>query len=324
VARTPTVPAAKGLKPAEATARPPARRPASGLPDVAPGGPICTQCGTANPPGRRFCRRCGESVAGELPVEAGGTMVRADRPSWWQRVVARVRRRDAEAGGDGFSAARSARSAYRHSLDVRYRVFRVMALIGGAALIAGSLGFTGVNPVSGARGLWDKVFPRDKRIGGLDANADPADTVNGKFEPSSAVDGDPKTAWAAVWLLREDAPPAPACDDEADPGGANAALVITMPQESKLSKLSVQPGLKAGDPARAGQFQPTKLELRFDDGNCEVVDLDDKAGFQDHRFKNHPLTTQVRIAILDAKPPTQPLASRDEVTIGELRLYRPR
>jgi hypothetical protein len=323
MARTPTTPATKGLKPAEATARPPATRPASRLPDVAPGGPICAQCGTANPPGRRFCRRCGESVAGNLPVEPGGTLVRADRPSWWQRVVARVRRRDDGGDGDGFSATRSARSAYRHSLDLRYRVFRVMALIGGAALIAGSLGFTGVNPVSGARGLWDKVFPRDKRIGELQGSADPEDKVNVKFAPGSAVDGDPETAWAAVWLLPKDADPAEACADKPNTGGADAALVITLPQKSRLSKLSVQPGLPAGDTARAGQFQPTKLELRFDDGSCDVIDLEDKAGFQDRRIKS-PVTQHVRIAILDTKPPTQPLASRNDATIGELRLYRPR
>jgi hypothetical protein len=323
MARTPTAPPAKGLKPAEATARPPATRPASGVPDVAPGGPICSQCGTANPPGRRFCRRCGESLAGSLPAEAGGAMVRAGRPSWWQRVVTRVRGRQADGDGDGFSASRSARSAYRHSLDVRYRVFRVMALIGGAALIAGSLGFTGVNPMSGARSLWDKVFPRDKRIGELQGSADPEDKVNVKFAPGSAVDGDPETAWAAVWLLPRDADAAEACADKPNTGGADAALVVTMPQKSKLSKLSVQPGLPAGDSARGRQFLPTKLELRFDDGSCDVVDLEDKAGFQDHRIKS-PVTQHVRIAVLDAKPPTEQLANENNVTLGELRIYRPR
>ncbi|MGW1769887.1 NADase-type glycan-binding domain-containing protein [Streptomyces sp. NPDC002073] len=47
-----------------------------------PGELICGQCGTGNAPDRRFCRRCGSSLA-ESPI--------APRPPWWRRLFGRGR-----------------------------------------------------------------------------------------------------------------------------------------------------------------------------------------------------------------------------------------
>jgi len=323
--QAPAVPPTKAMQPAESSARPPAvRPPAQTSPDVAPGGPTCAQCGTANPPGRRFCRRCGAVVSDSLPAEAAAALPRGGRPGWWSRLVAKVRRRDPE--DEQFTASGAARSAYRGALDVRYRIFRVLALVAGAGFLIGSLGFTGYNPLTGARSLWNKAFPRDKRVSELQANADPDQGINNDFPPSAAVDGDPKTAWAGQWTLTEDDPAAEACTEDPTFGGADHALVVTMPAPSKLSKLRIQPSLPAGDPDRAGQWKPTKLELRFDDGSCKTLALGDEAGFQDKRIKG-PVTKHVRIAILDAAPPADPAkaqAGGNLVSIGELRLYRPR
>jgi ribosomal protein L40E len=321
-ARAPVVPPGKGLQPAEAAPRAPAIRPASAPAEVAPGGPLCPQCGTANPPGRRFCRRCGAAFTGDdvaLPATGGGPPER--RRGRWPRVTAR-RRADGDDGGDqGLTPSRAARSAYRHTLDVRYRVLRVLAVVAGVGLLAGSLGFAGVNPISGARGLWDRFFPRDARVGELEAVADPPEVVDVDFAPGAAVDGDPKTAWAATWQLEPGADPADGCGaDESGTGGATGALEVALPAAVELSKLSIQPGLPPGDPGRAAQWQPTRLELRFDDGSCTQVDLKDQAGFQDHRLDG-PETRHVRIAVLDAAPPRDPAASTDQVAIGELRLY---
>jgi hypothetical protein len=51
-------------------------------PDVKPGDLVCTRCGTGNDPVRRFCRRCGNSLA---------TAVVAQRPPWWRRLFKRQR-----------------------------------------------------------------------------------------------------------------------------------------------------------------------------------------------------------------------------------------
>ncbi|MFJ4848290.1 NADase-type glycan-binding domain-containing protein [Streptomyces sp. NPDC088733] len=66
-------------------------------PPPAPGDLICGQCGAGNVPTRRFCRRCGTSLA-DAPA--------APQASWWRRLFTR-RPRTAPAAGDrpgpGFS-----------------------------------------------------------------------------------------------------------------------------------------------------------------------------------------------------------------------------
>jgi hypothetical protein len=293
-------------------------RPASGPPDVPGGGPACRECGTVNPPGRRFCRRCGA----QFPVEATpalGPGAPAPRPSWWQRLRARLR---GEKDG-GATPTLSARKAYRASLDVRYRVMRVLAVVAGIGFLAGSFGLTGVNPIRGGHSLWNKVFPRDKLLSGLNAAAEP-DLEAGEFPPPFAVDGDPDTAWAADWQQEPGDDPADACAGDPTTGGADSSLVVTLPQASKLSMISVQGGLKAGDADRTKQWQPTRLELRFDDGHCEEMALDDKAGLQEHRLDSKPVTRQVRITIVDAAAPRDQAAPTNKVAIGEVRLFRPR
>ena len=50
--------------------------------EVEPGDLVCTRCGTGNDPVRRFCRRCGNSLA---------AAVVARRPPWWRRLFRRQR-----------------------------------------------------------------------------------------------------------------------------------------------------------------------------------------------------------------------------------------
>jgi hypothetical protein len=45
-----------------------------------------------NPEGRTFCRSCGASLRGEVAVES--------RPSWWRRLLARLRGKRTYAAGD--------------------------------------------------------------------------------------------------------------------------------------------------------------------------------------------------------------------------------
>jgi hypothetical protein len=326
------------MQPTEPKARPAPVRPQRVDTQVAPGGPECPQCGTANPAGRRFCRRCGADLPTVAATRPDTPEPAEGREPWWRRLF---RRRPRE----GEAPSRSARAAYRRSLDIRYRAMRVVAVVAGLGVIAGGLGLVGVNPVSGARSLWDRFFPRDERVGELQAATDPAGEVVGEFAPGNAVDGDADTAWATTWLLEPGAPAAEACaDDGSSPGsaaqpsggsdaappvpagstgGGEAALVIALPEATELSKISVQPGLAAGDPDRALQWQPTRLELRFDDGTCTEVELADEAGVQDHRI-DAPETSTVRVSVLDAAEPRAPEGATDLVAIGEVRLFAPK
>ncbi|MEV8442210.1 zinc-ribbon domain-containing protein [Actinosynnema sp. NPDC051121] len=74
-------------------ARPEAKRP---LPttatEVEVGGPPCPVCGTANPPGRRFCRRCATPLQGGTPAPVEGRHRRprrhGDTSRWLRRLAA--------------------------------------------------------------------------------------------------------------------------------------------------------------------------------------------------------------------------------------------
>jgi hypothetical protein len=318
VPRAPAVAARPGAQPAEQQARPPAVRPEAVPAAVEPGGALCPQCGTANPPGRRFCRRCG----GALTVAGGElepALVAAPRPSFWQRLKARLR-------GDKQGEAqptRSARAAYRRTLDVRYRVYRVLAVFAGVGLLAGSLGLAGYNPITGARGLWNRFFPRYEQVDELQAAVSPPEREDPDFAGGAAVDGDRNTEWAATWSLQADADPVEDCLGQDATGGGDQALVITLPEPTEITKVSLQAGLAEGDPDRAGQWSPTRVELVYDDGQCDQVDLDEKAGLQDSRLSG-PETTTVRMRVLDAAPPTDSALSADKVGLGEVRIYRAR
>jgi hypothetical protein len=319
VPRAPAVESRAGFQPAEQQARPPAVRPEAMPAAVEPGGAMCPQCGTANPPGRRFCRRCGAA----LTVAAGGELEpalgRAPRLSWWHRLKARFRRGGGKEGEA--QPSRSARAAYRRTLDVRYRIYRVLAVFAGVGLLAGSLGLAGYNPISGARGLWNRFFPRYEQVDDLDAASDPADSEDPEFAARAAVDKDPNTEWAANWLLTPDAEPIEECLGEDAAGGADQMLVVSLPEPTKITKISLQAGLAEGDPDRAGQFSPTKVELVYDNAECDQIDLKNKAGFQDHRL-SAPETTTLRIRVLAATPPTDEALSQGKVGLGEVRVYR--
>ena len=235
------------------------------------------------------------------------------------------------------AGGRGARAAYRRSLDLRFRVLRLVGVVAALGLLAGGLGLAGLNPVSGARSLWERFFPRYERVGELRATVQPEGTIDADFPPGAAVDGDPSTAWGTTWLRDPGAPAPEPCatdsDDGADAadsesaggdleGGAAASLVMTLPEAVEVAKISIQPGLEAGDPARAAQLRPTLVEVRFDDGTCTPVELDDSAGFQDHRLDG-PRTTTVRLTLVDAAPPTDLEASRGVVSIGEVRVFQP-
>ncbi|HYJ72605.1 MAG TPA: hypothetical protein VE265_09025, partial [Actinomycetota bacterium] len=194
----------------------------------------------------------------------------------------------------------------------------------GVALLAGSLGLAGYNPITGARGLWDRFFPRYEQVDELQAVVDPATAEDPELRGQSAVDGDPATEWAAVWQQPPDADPVEECLGVDSLGGADQALLIALPEPTKIKKVSLQGGLAEGDPDRAGQWSPTLVELTYDDGQCDQVSLEPEAGFQDQRLSG-PETTTLRITILDAAPPKDlALAEEDKIGLGEVRVYRAR
>ena len=244
VPRAPAVEARPAFQPAEQQARPPAVRPDAVPAAVEPGGAMCPQCGTVNPPGRRFCRRCGAAL-----TVAGGELEPALMRAPARRGGSGSRPASAAAGARTARPSPAApRAAYRRTLDIRYRAYRVLAVFAGVGLLAGSLGLAGYNPITGARGLWNRFFPRYEQVDELQAAVSPDGAEDPNFAGGAAVDGDTATEWAGIWLLQPGAEPVAECQGEDSIGGADSALVVTLPEPTKITKLSLQAGLPAGDP----------------------------------------------------------------------------
>ena len=259
---------------------------------------MCPQCGTVNPPGRRFCRRCGAAL-----TVAGGELEPALMRAPARRGGSGSRPASGGGGKDGEAQPRSARAAYRRTLDIRYRAYRVLAVFAGVGLLAGSLGLAGYNPITGARGLWNRFFPGTSRSTSSRRRC-PRTVPRTRTSPVVPRSTATRRPNGPIWLLQPGAEPVAECQGEDSIGGADSALVVTLPEPTKITSCRCRPGCP-GDPDRAAQWSPTRVELQYDNGECDHVDLEKKAGFQDHRLSG-PETSTLRITVLDAAPPTEP------------------
>ncbi|MFG1804894.1 NADase-type glycan-binding domain-containing protein [Streptomyces sp. NPDC049040] len=125
----PEEPVAAPVQPLAAGPVPPPRPTVVRPPDEpppAPGDLVCGQCGVGNVPTRRFCRRCGASLA-DAPA--------APRPSWWRRLTTRSPRQAPAAG------ERPAPSRWRRMRRPRLLVPVVIVALGLAAFgLRGQIG----------------------------------------------------------------------------------------------------------------------------------------------------------------------------------------
>jgi hypothetical protein len=135
-------------------------------PDIKPGDLICAVCGTGNDPTRRFCRRCGNSLA---------TAVVAIKPPWYRRLLGRRQRH--YAAGERPGAMGTAGQPRRS------RVRLVVALVV-VLLIAGAAGAYFLNA-----SFHDQVTSAIGSVGRL------YDTWS--HPPSQAYDSKIETYWLA-------------------------------------------------------------------------------------------------------------------------------
>ena len=114
---------------------------AAETPPPRPGDLICGNCGIGNDPARKFCRRCGTSLA-----EA---VVHVQKVPWWRRILPRREKKPLAAGERPKSmtpggAVGGARRSYRRAMGI---VFQVLLL---AAVVGMVVGYAVVPPWQGA------------------------------------------------------------------------------------------------------------------------------------------------------------------------------
>ncbi|MEV0397187.1 NADase-type glycan-binding domain-containing protein [Polymorphospora rubra] len=169
--------------------RPPTRR-------LQPGDLICGECGEGNPPTRRFCSRCGDSLR----------TAEVARRRWWQRLLPRrgprVRQAGARPGTPGGGAPGGA-GGVLHAVYRRANAVAAVLLfaVGIAYLIYPPLrdrvNAAVAGPVTGARDWVDGLLnPRFVAVRPVEVTGDTAVPEQG---PDLVVDQYRNTHWQAPW-----------------------------------------------------------------------------------------------------------------------------
>ncbi|MGW6278561.1 zinc ribbon domain-containing protein [Kribbella sp. NPDC055071] len=259
------VPQAVKARPAPVRRAAPASRPR-------PGELICGNCGEGNDPARKFCRRCGDSLA-----EAEVVKIR-----WWRRIRLRRKPRVLAAGT---RPARPGDSKKRHAFQSTMR--RVRAAIGMAILVFGLLaGFypplrTVVtqqfdNVKQKVRGAADTTLVPIRPVSVLGTKG-PAD-----HPPKAAFDTFKNTSWIAAW--NEKKPP---------------DLTVQLDHPVALRKTVVS----TGDTKNfAGYIRPAVLEFTYNNEKSDLIQLTDTPGPQEFALRNAVGVSKITVKVVTVYP----------------------
>ena len=252
----------------------------------------CSWCGTVNDPQRRFCHHCGDWLVtpSALPPTPPPTLRKRLRRRWW--------------GGD--------RNPYQGSLTRSTIGFRILASVISLVVIGTVLTVAGFHPI---RRLTDYAghVRGTGRIEGVTATAEPAAGSPAEW----VVDDVRGRGWSTEWTAASTGNPASACTDQPVPATAGV-LTLTLPAPTDVREIGFEGGLPDGDGERRSRWRPKTIELRWDGGECQTVNLADSGGLQ--RFGVDRGTVRgVRVTIVAGYAPT-PAKSR-LVDIGEITFW---
>ena len=230
-------------------------------PKVQPGKPtrtpqkgdlICGECGEANVPGRKFCSRCGASLATAAIV----------RIPWWKRLLPRRRPKSAMAGERPWASkqGRTKRPKRRGFA----RIIAPVRRVGGILLLVAGIVYGVYSPFrEWVNDRWHTA--KDKADSIIHPSFDPVTpgpgTTSNEAVPldpehpaSMATDGFKNTYWLS---------PPPAADFRPE-------LDVALTEQVDLARIIVHSG--AADDFQ-GHHRPKTLLFIFDTGASEEVDL---------------------------------------------------
>lgn len=278
----PVAPAAPEARKAVAPGQEPARPKAPPKPATQmkvdegpkPGDLICTGCGTGNDPTRKFCRRCGNSLAKAEPVK--------DVP-WWKRLFARKPKQAKKAGGmTGRKAAREAQYRTRMVMaTLRKALFALAALGIAVPFIVPSLRTSVLSSVGdGISSAREKLFPSFESVNAVQVAA----TSELPDHPAShAGDLAVNTYWA-----------------EGSPDvGLGQGLSFTFQGPQELARVIVTPGATDVAGSFLKEPRPKTVRLTFDSGGTQDITLKDELKAQTFTLKNAKGVSKVDVAIVD-------------------------
>ncbi|WP_410664555.1 NADase-type glycan-binding domain-containing protein [Amycolatopsis sp. lyj-84] len=250
-----------------------------------PGDLICGECGEGNPVHRKFCRRCGDSLA---------TAEVAKRP-WWRRLLPRRRVRKA-----GSRPSRPGDGRGRRALSLAAR--RIRAAIGVVILVGGLV--VGLYPPLRTAALHQVDRLRQWVLDTAETALGPVrpSTVDGPggspdHPPKAAFDTFKNTYWATTWDARK-----------------RPSLVIKLNGPVALRKVIVTSG--ASD-AFAAHGRPASLEFSYSNEKSDIVSVRDSPQPQELALTNAVGVTGLKITVSAVH------AAQDakDVAVAEVELF---
>jgi hypothetical protein len=328
-----------GFEPSTRTDRhgppPPAEPPSMLSAPAEPAAPTeapCPRCGVVNDAALRFCRKCGLALKGpSLHDEGAGRPQPApERRPWWRRWFR-----------PGDNTRRAARSAFRHSLPLRYRLVRWgLGLLGIGAIVAALTLFQQnpvrwvsdrVNDLRGSlvavQGLRAYDAPQvgagQAPPGGAASPGTTAPPAAGADAAENLLDNRYDTAWSTAWSAANQQDPSGAsCVPPSTPSavGAPGSILIVPSGPVTVREISISPGRAKSDTRRPLEWRPKTIQLAFSDGTCQLVTLDDSDELQPKQIE--PVeTTQIRLSVVNAYEPDSKQPT-DVTAISDIVLYQ--
>jgi hypothetical protein len=233
------------VEPQQAKPRPAAVRQTRPAAKLRPGDRVCGECGEGNLPTRKFCSRCGESLASAAVVKV----------PWWRRLR---RRRGPRTAAAGARPGRPGDSRGKQVLRTTLRRARTTITV----LLVTFTVLSGFYPPLRSYVVQQASTAKQKIRGLADSALAPVRpaTVQGSksaagHPPKAAFDTYTNTAWMAAW--NEKSPP---------------TLTVQLDHAVALRKLIVS----NGDPKNfAGTIRPATVELSYSNEKSELITLGD-------------------------------------------------
>ena len=255
-------------------------------PKVQPGKPtrtpqkgdlICGECGEANPPGRKFCSRCGTSLAAAVVV----------RIPWWKRIFRR-KPKSAMAGERPWTAKEGGKKKPKRRGMARF--IGPIRKYGGILLLVAGIVYGIYSPFRGwvndrYTGAKDKVMsiihPQfDQVTAGPGTTSNESVPLDPDHPASMATDGFKNTYWLS---------PPPSADFRPE-------LDVLLTEKVDLAKIIVRTG--ASDDFQ-GHHRPKTLLFIFDTGTQDEVQLKNTPEAQTVTIHNGKGVQRFKIAVTD-------------------------
>jgi hypothetical protein len=259
------------MVPQEARTKPPAVRRQPPSRKLQPGDLVCAECGEGNAVTRKFCARCGTSLAEATIVKT----------PWWRKLLPRRGAKVRKSGERPKRRGRAGKSRLGVFVSTTFKTLRrVIAL----ALVIGGVLYGLVTPFRGwvndrameAKGTVERTFfPTYAPVSAAEA---PAASIEVPGHPGNdAVDGLKNTYWGSpVGVLEPN-------------------LVVKFDRKIDLAKLIIHNGDGA---AFKDTYRAAKLHLVFSTGKTADIDLQDLPDPQTLDVENGEGITYVEIHVV--------------------------